>query len=191
MVPRLAGMGVILVVAVGGLVVYLVSTQQDEPVSHRQHHARDGHGLSSKVRKVQSVGIIDVGPVSHPLKLLATARGVSWVAIARSEIRAGVPVWTENEMADGTDVFIYTATGQCLSAGSDPARVRLAHCDLTLDQRWRPVDSGMVNGQRFAEYANVKTGGCLTAPGEPGLAMLAGCGKPQLPTQEITFWWNA
>ena len=87
-------------------------------------------------------------------------------------------VWTENQMADGTDVFIYTATGQCLSAGGDSATVRLTHCDLALDQRWRAVDTGMVNGQAAAEYANAKTGGCLTAPAQPGLATLAACGKP-------------
>jgi hypothetical protein len=183
--------GVILVLAAGGLVVYLASTGQDQPVAHRQHHGHDGHPLPSRVRKAQSVGIIDVGPVGHPLKLLPTARGVSWVAIARSEIRAGAPVWTDNQMVDGTDVFIYTATGQCLSAGSDWARVRLTHCDLALDQRWRAVDTGMVNGQAAAEYANAKTGGCLTAPAQPGLATLAACGKPRLPSQEITFWWNA
>jgi hypothetical protein len=183
-------MVVILVLAAGGLAVYL-ATQHDEPVAHQQHHEHDGPPLSSRVRKAQSVGIIDVRPIMHPLKLLPTARGVSWVAIARSEIRAGVPAWTDNLMADGTDVFIYTATGECLSAGKGPATVRLAHCDLTLDQRWRPVYPGTANGQSFAEYANAKTGGCLTAPGGPGPATLAACGKPRLPTQEITFWWNA
>ena len=82
-------MGVILVLAAGGLAVDRASTQQDEPVAHARQHGHDGHGLSSKVRNAQSVGIIDVGPANHPLKLLPTARGVSWVAIARSEIRAG------------------------------------------------------------------------------------------------------
>jgi hypothetical protein len=183
-------MGVIVVLAASGLGVYVAATQQGEPVGHQQRQ-HDGKALSTRVRKAQSVGIIDVGPAKHPLKLLPTNRGVSWVAIAKSEIRAGVPAWTDNQLADGTDVFIYTATGQCLSAGKDPAQVRLAHCDLTTDQRWRPIDSGMVHGQPYAEYANVQTGGCLTAPGGPGPATLAGCGKPKLPTQEITFWWNA
>jgi hypothetical protein len=184
-------MAVILVLAVGGLAVYLVMTRHDGPVAHQQHHGRDGPPLTSRVRKAQSVGIIDIRPIRHPLKLMPSARGIGWVAIARSEVRAGVPVWTDNQMADGTDVFIYTATGECLSAGSGPASVRLAHCDLTLDQRWRPVYPGMAKGQAFAEYANAKTGGCLTAPGGPGPATLAACGKPRLPTQEITFWWNA
>ena len=83
------------------------------------------------------------------------------------------------------------ATGQCLSAGTDPARVRLARCDLGREQRWRPVDLGMAGGQRFAEYSNASTHGCLTTPGRAGLATLAACGKPQIPAQEIAFWWNA
>jgi len=183
-------MAVILVLAAGVLAVYLASIKQDQPAG-QQHHGHDGKPLSSKVKKAQSVGIIGVGAVRHPLKLLPTNRGVSWIAIARSEIRAGLPSWTENQMADGTDVFIYTATGQCLSAGRDPVTVRLAHCDLTLDQRWRPIRPGMVHRQAVFEYANAKTRRCLTAPNEPGLATLTACGKPQLPAHEITFWWNA
>jgi len=183
--------GVVLVLAAGGLAIYLASTHQDRPAAGRQHHGHAGHVLSSRVRRVQAVGIIDIGMASHPLKLLATAGGVSFVRVARSEIRAGVPVWTDNQMADGTDIFIYTATGQCLSAGHDPAEVRLAHCDLTLDQRWRPVDAGTLAGQPFAEYANAQTGDCLTAPGGPGTATLVACGRPRLLTQELAFWWNA
>jgi hypothetical protein len=184
-------MAVILVLAAGGLGVYLASTRQDEPIARHQQQGHDGKPLSSRVKKAQSVGIINVGVMRHPLKLLPTSRGVSWVAIARSEIRAGVPAWTENQMADGTDVFIYTATGQCLSPGRDGATVRLAHCDLTLDQRWQPVHPGMVHHQAFIEYANAKTGDCLTAPDQPGVATLTACGQPRLPTQKITFWWNA
>ena len=184
-------MGVVLVLAAGGLVIYLASSHHGQPAARPQRQGHDGHALASKVRKVQAVGIVDVGPLRHPLKLQLTARGVSFVAIARGEVRAGTPVWTENQMADGTDIFIYTATGQCLTAGHDPDKVRLAHCDLTLDQRWRPVDAGMVGGQPFAEYANAKTGDCLTAPGQPGLASLAACRRPTLPTQQLAFWWNA
>src|SRR5258705_9503960 len=84
-VPRLAGVGVILVLAAGGLAVYLASTGQGDPVAHRQHHGHDGHPLPSTVRKAQSVGIVDVGPVSHPLKLLPTARGVGRGAHARAD----------------------------------------------------------------------------------------------------------
>ncbi|HEX6931488.1 MAG TPA: hypothetical protein VF162_05055 [Streptosporangiaceae bacterium] len=183
-------MGVILVLAAGGLAIYLAPAHHDQ-LTANQHHGHDGRALPSRVRKAQTVGIIDIGPVDHPMKLLPTAHGVSFVAIARSEIRAGVPVWTDNHMADGTDIFIYPATGQCLSAGRDPAKVLLTHCDLGLDQRWRPVDAGTIGGQPFAEYANAQTGGCLTAPQEPGPATLAACGKPRLPGQEIAFWWNA
>lgn len=183
-------MGVVVVLAAGGLAFYLATTHHDHPAAS-QHHGHHGHALPSRVTKAQAVGIIDVGPVDHPMKLQPTASGVSFVAVARSEIRAGVPVWTDNQMADGTDIFIYTTTGQCLSAGRRPAEVRLAHCDLELDQRWRPVDAGTIGGQPFAEYANAQTGGCLTAPQSPGPATLAACGRPRLPGQEIAFWWIA
>lgn len=183
-------MGVALVLAAGGLAAYLATAHQVQPTAS-QRSGHDGHALSSRVRKAQAVGIVDVGPIDHPLKLMPTARGVSFLAVGRAEVRAGVPVWTDNQMADGTDIFIYTATGQCLSADRNPAKVRLAHCDLALDQRWRPVDAGAVGSQPFAEYANAKTGGCLTAPEQPGLATLAACGRPSLPGQELAFWWNA
>jgi len=184
--------GAVLVLAAAGLGFYLASAHHGQPsAGQHRHQSHDGQAGSGKVRGVQAVGIIDVGPVSHPLKLQPTRRGVTWVAIERSEVRAGVPVWTENQMSDGTDIFIYTATGQCLSAGHDTARVRLAHCNLTSEQRWRPVDLGTVAGQAFAEYSNASTGDCLTTPGGPGLATLAACGKPQIPAQEIAFWWNA
>src|SRR6185312_1452044 len=68
-VPRLAGMAVILLLAAGGLAFYLASTRQDEPVAQQQH-GHDGKPLSSRVKKAQSVGIIAVGVVRHPLKLL-------------------------------------------------------------------------------------------------------------------------
>jgi hypothetical protein len=187
--------GVVLVLAAGGLAIYLTAAHHDHPVHNQHQHqgrGHHGHALPSRVRKAQAVGIVDVGAAHHPMKLVPTGRrGVSFVAVARSEIRAGLPVWTDNQMADGTDIFILTATGQCLSSATDPATVLLAHCDLELDQRWRPVDAGTIGGEPFAEYSNAQTGGCLTAPQSPGPATLAGCGRPTLPGQEIAFWWNA
>jgi hypothetical protein len=95
-------------------------------------------------------------------------------------------------MADGSDIFIHTASGQCLSAGLARSSVRLSRCDLSLAQRWRPVDAADALGQSFAKYANAKNGLCLTAPRrKPGPARLARCGRPGLKTQEIAFWWIA
>jgi hypothetical protein len=196
-IPRLAGVGVVVVLAVGGLIGYLVTAHHVAP--RRHHHAV----LSSRVLKVQTVGIIDFGPDDdrdafrhdaddHPLMLRPGRSGLSFVAIPVSALTAGVPIWTANQMADGNEIFIDTATGQCLSAANRPDGLRLAHCDLDLSQRWRPVDPATSLGQAFAKYANAKTGRCLTAPPKkPGPATLQPCGAARLRTQEIAFWWNA
>jgi hypothetical protein len=205
-VPRLAGVGVVTVLTIGGLVVYLVTTHHQPQAAPRKH----GHTvLSSRVLKVQNVGIVDFGPADdgdsfvgsqddHPLMLVWQAGRARFVAIPASALAAptsggaGVPAWTDNQMADGSHIFIFTATGQCLSAGRSPAAVRLARCNLSLAQRWRPIDASAAQGQVFAKYANAMTGGCLTAPGtKPGPAWLARCGPPRMKNQEIAFWWIA
>ena len=195
-VPRLAGVGTVTVLALAGLVVYLATT-------HHQHQAtQKGNGraaLSSRVLKAQNVGIVDFGSKEdHPLMLLPQAGRVRFVAIPASGLAAptsgggGVPAWTDNQMADGSDIFIYTPKGECLSAGQASAVVRLAHCDLSPTQRWRPIDAATAHGQAIAKYANAKTGLCLTAPPKnPGPARLAKCGPPGQKTQEIAFWWTA
>jgi hypothetical protein len=197
-VPRLTGAGVVAVVAAGGLVAYLVTTHH---VVHRKHHRHAV--LSARVLKKETVGIIDFGPDNdhdnfindkddHPLMLQPGQAGLDFVAIPVFELRAGVPVWTANQMSDGRYIFIYTATGECLSAGSGAGTVRLAHCNLGLSQRWHALDSATALGQAYAKYANAKTGLCLTAPRKhPGPATLRRCGPARLKTQEIAFWWNA
>lgn len=196
-IPRLAGVGVVGVVAVGGLIGYLVTAKHPAAHHHRHKHAV----LSSKVLKAQTVGIIGFGPDDdkdsfahdaddHPLMLEPGSGALRFVAIPRGELTAGVPVWTADLMADGNDIFIDTATGQCMTAARH--MIRLAHCDLSLAQRWRPVDAATSLGQAFAKYASASTGQCITAPrGHPGLAALQPCGPPRLKTQEIAFWWNA
>jgi hypothetical protein len=196
-IPRLAGVGVIVVLAVGGLIAYLASAHH-APARPRHRHAV----LSSKVLKVETVGIIDFGPDNdhdpfahdaddHPLMLQPTHAGISFVAIPPAELASGVPVWTADQMADGNEIFIYTTTGQCLTASRDGG-LRLSHCDLGLRQRWRPLGESTSLGQTFAKYASAQTGRCLTAPSKnPGPATLETCGPPRLKTQQIAFWWNA
>jgi hypothetical protein len=205
-VPRLAGVGAVAVVALAGLVIYVATTRNQ----HGAAPAGNGHSdLSSRVLKIQNVGIVAFGPADdgdpfvgsqedHPLMLLPRAGQVRFVAIPASALAAptsggaGAPAWTDNQMADGSDIFVYTATGQCLSAGVAPASVRLSRCDLSLAQRWRPRDAADALGQAFAKYENAKTRLCLTAPHkDPGPARLAKCGRPRQKTQEIAFWWTA
>ena len=199
-VPRLAGMSVVLVLAVGGLAAYLASTHPHQAAAPRRHKQT---ALASRVLKVQSVGIIDFGPDDdgddfryrpddHALMLQPEAGVISFVAIPAAELSSGEPNWTDDQMADGSHIFIYAATGQCLSAGRNPAVLRLARCNLSIAQRWRPIDASAAQGQAFAKYANAETGRCLSAPRtEPGPARLTRCGPPQMKNQEIAFWWIA
>jgi hypothetical protein len=198
--------GAVAVLALAGLVIYLATTHnQHQPAPKRNQHTV----LSFRVLKHQNVGIVEFGPADdgdgfvgsredRPLMLLRQAGRVRFVTIPASALAAptsggsGVPAWTDNQMADGTDIFIYAATGQCLSAGVGSASVQLSHCDLSLAQRWRPLDAAVALGQSVAEYANAKTGLCLTAPRQkPGPARLAKCGRARQKTQEIAFWWTA
>jgi len=205
-VPRLAGAGVVFLLAVAGLAAYLASAHHNQAGAPKQHRHTV---LSSRVLKVQNVGIVDFGPADdgdsfvgnqddHPLMLVRQAGSPTFVVIPASALAAptsggaGVPVWTDNQMADGSNIFIYTSSGQCLAAGRTPGALRVARCDLSLAQRWRPTNPGDALGQAFAEYANAKTGGCLTAPGKkPGPARLTRCGPPGTKNQEIAFWWIA
>jgi hypothetical protein len=202
-IPRLAGVAVVAAVAIGGLAAYLVTAHQ--PQAHRG--TQPGHRrtvLSSRVIKAEAAGIIDFGPANdgdpfttsredHPLMLRPTSSGLEFVIVPHAEIKAGVPTWTVDQMAGGSDIFIYSATGECLTAVPGTAgRLRLAHCDLGPSQRWQPQDSQVALGQAYARYANAQTGRCLTAPsGHPGPATLQGCKSPIPKSQQIAFWWNA
>jgi len=92
-------------------------------------------------------------------------------------------------MADGTDIFIYIPTGQCLTAARNGS-LELAHCDLGLSQRWRPRHLTTVAGQPIAQFATAG-GNCLTAGSHAGPARLAPCGPAHTKPQEIAFWWIA
>jgi hypothetical protein len=161
---------------------------------------------SARVIRTEEAGIIDFGPANdgdpfitgndRPLMLEPTRSGLEFGTVPPAEIKAGVPIWTVDQMAGGSDIFIYSATGKCLTAvpgSSGPAgRLRLAHCDLGPSQRWQPQDGQVALGQAYAGYANAQTGRCLTAPsGHPGLATLQVCQSPIPRSQQIAFWWNA
>jgi hypothetical protein len=188
---------VVVVVAGGILGVYLGTAHAQHPAVPKPHRHP---ALAGKVVAMQTVGVIDFGPDDdgdpwqndpddHPLMLLKHGSSVDFVAIPTRELSSGTPEWTADQMSDGTEILIYVPTGKCLSPYGD--RVRLTHCNLSLAQRWRSLNSEMVLGQAIAQYSNAETGGCLTAPRKPGPATLAPCGKPRTKTQEIAFWWSA
>jgi hypothetical protein len=217
-IPRFAGAAVVVVVAGGGLAIYLGTARGHEPVKAKQHHS----GPSVKVVSVQTIGLVDFGPYDdgdpwqndyddHPLMLVEKASAVDFVLIPRSQITTGTPEWTANQMSSGGEIFIYVPNGQCLTAMSNASTstgssaagglVGLTHCDLGLRQRWRPVHARVLLGEPIAQYQNVATRGCLTAGGGPGSASkqgparLAACGPAhgaaRAKNQEIAFWWSA
>ncbi len=152
--------------------------------------------------KVQTIGVIDFGPADnggpgggkssgHPLMLLPEGRGIDFVAIPKAVLISGKAVWTANQMSDNSEIFIYVPSGKCL-VGTPAGHLLLTHCDLAANQRWRPVNSQVVQGQAIAAYQNAETGECLTAPGDsPGQAFTTSCGASGTKTQEIAFWWSA
>ena len=152
--------------------------------------------------KVQTIGVINFGPddngdpgngnsSGHPLMLLPQEHEIDFVSIPRAELVSGQAVWTANQMSDDSEIFIYVPSGKCL-AGTPAGHLILMHCDLADNQRWRPVNPQVVQGQAIAQYKNAKTGECLTSPeAHTGLAFTISCGPPRTKTQEIAFWWSA
>jgi hypothetical protein len=202
--PRLAGIGVIVLLAGGVLAVYL-GTAHGQPAAAPARHRPPP--AASKVASEQTVGLVDFGPYDdgdpwqndpddHPLMLLQNGSTIDFVRIPPAEIVSGTPKWTADQLTDGGDIFIYVPTEQCLTAASGGG-LSLSHCDQAADQRWRELNSEVVLTEPIAQYANVSTGGCLTAPHNPGPALLTTCASPRSPhskrfkTQEIAFWWSA
>ena len=152
--------------------------------------------------KVQTIGVIDFGPVDNgdpgpgnssarALMLLPKDREIDFVTIPQAVLVSGQAVWTANQMSDNSEIFIYVPSGKCL-VGTPAGHLDLTHCNLADDQRWRPVNSRVVQGQGISQYKNAETGECLTAPGaSPGQAFTTSCGPSGTKTQEIAFWWSA
>lgn len=196
--PRLAGVAVVVVLAGGVLGIYLATSGQQSPppTSKPSHHP--AHAL--KVVKAQTIGVIDFGPAdngdpstnpsTHALMLLPEDHKIDFVAIPRAVLTSGKAVWTANQMSDNSEIFIYVPSGKCL-AGTPAGRLMLAHCDLSPDQRWEPLNQVIVQGQTIAQYKNADTAACLTAPQQPGLATTEACGPSRTKNQEIAFWWSA
>lgn len=199
--PRLAGIGVIVVLAGGVLAVYLGTARGQAPGAAPHHRSPP---LAFKVASVQTVGLIDFGVYDdgdawqndaddHPMMLLKKGSTINFVRIPQPEVVSGTPEWTADQLAHGGYIFIYVPTGQCLTAVSG-GRLSLSHCDLATNQRWRELSSEVVLTEPIAQYANVSTGHCLTAPRKTAPARLTTCAKPhtkRFKTQEIAFWWSA
>ncbi len=201
-IPRMTGVGVVVLIAGGGLILYLGGSKHP-PTTHSQPAPAHHVALSAKVLAIQTVGLVDVGPYDdgdsatndlddHPLMLRTISSALDFVGIPRSELAAGVPLWTVDQMADSTEIFIYIPTGQCLAAVAGRRQLSLQHCDLGLSQRWRTRARGSAGGLSFDQYKNLAAGRCLAAAKAAGTApLLAACGAAHDKSQEIGLWWGA
>lgn len=199
--PRLAGIGVIVALAGGGLAFYLGTAHGQAPAVPAHHRPSP---LASTVASVQTVGLVDFGVYDdgdgwrndsddHPMMLLKVGAAINFARIPPTEVVSGTPEWTADQLTDGGDIFIYIPTGQCLTAASG-GKLILSRCDLAADQRWRTLTSEVILTEPIAQYANLGTGRCLTAPRRPGLALMTTCANPhfkRFKSQEIAFWWSA
>ncbi|MGO9081163.1 MAG: RICIN domain-containing protein [Streptosporangiaceae bacterium] len=195
--PRIIGIVLVLAAAAAAAAAILLAS----PGRAAGHANR----LSAKVRSVQASGLVDPGPpggsTDAPQALQATAAGLVFAPVPRSQLAAGSPQWTADLMADGTYIFIYAPDGQCLSAagaGRRPAVLTLRRCDLGDGQRWRQRGSGArAGGHIYYQFAGRASGLCITAGGpEPGAAGaraagLAACTGSGPWEQQIAFWWTS
>jgi hypothetical protein len=192
--PRLAGLGVVVVLAIAGVTAYLVAFH---PAA--THHAAP---LPSRVVSYQTVGLVvaNTQPGSgndQLLELTSQRSALEFAPVAQTQQTQGSPQWTADLMAGTTYIFIYLPTGQCLSAvgtASQP-KLTLRHCNLGAAQRWRRTRAPVLTeAHDFYQYANVKDAGCLTQSGVlPGPifgASLKPCSAPQSASQLVAFWWS-
>jgi len=190
--PRLAGIGVIVVLAAGAVTAYLV-------VVHPAG-TRPVPPLPTKVIGNEIVGLVaedaQPGSAGQLLQLLGPADGPQFASISAAELDGGSGQWTADLMAGNSYIFIYLASGDCLSAVGPASLPRLAlrHCDLQASQRWRRVQPAVMSqGHDFYQYANLGDSACLSEAGElPGpvwRASLSACSPSAPVDQLIAFWW--
>jgi hypothetical protein len=193
--PRLAGIGIVLLLAAGGVAGYLVTLH---PAA-----ARTSPPLSSKVTSSQTVGLIvrdsqagrDAG---HLLQLAGHQGNLEFLLVSRAQVTEGAPDWTADLMAGNTYIFILLSTGNCLTAigPATSAKLKLSHCDLAAAQRWRRATSAIkIDGHDFYQYVSLAYGSCLTqsgvTPGPVFGATMAPCSASRPENQLVAFWWSS
>ncbi len=192
--PRLGGLGVIVVLAVGGATAYIV-----------EFHPLQAAGpapLPSRVASTQTVGLI-AEPALRPgsgalIQLLSPERSPVFAPVGISQQQNGQPQWIADLMTGGGYIFIYLPTSQCLTSAGTGASARLTvqRCDLSPRQRWRQLGAGVDQaGHDFYQFANLASGKCIAqlgaAASQGGKAGLTGCNSAQPASQLLAFWWTA
>jgi hypothetical protein len=192
--PRIAGIGVAVLVACGAAIVYAIASPAGA--------ARHGAQLSGRVSSVQTVGIIGqaggtIGTASAMRMLSAQGGTLRFTPVPPAVQPEGDPQWTVDTMGDGTYIFIYAPTGSCLAAPArtGPARLALRRCDLGPEQRWQHAGGTVeASSHLYAQYRNLGTGRCLaTAAGgaaSGGPPALVSCNAAAAGRQLISFFWG-
>ncbi len=190
---RLAGIGVIVVLAGGAVAGYLVTL-----------HPLGAHAttLSTRVVSAQTVGLVaesdQRGSPDQLLQLLGRRGTPKFSPVSQAEQLSGTGEWTADLMSGGSYIFIFLPSDDCLAATSSAAGTKLVlqHCDLQASQRWRrlgPVTLGQ--GHSFYRYANTADQSCLTEgaelPGSVWAAGLSRCATAAATSQFVAFWWAA
>jgi hypothetical protein len=193
--PRLAGLGVVVVVAAGAVTAYVVAFHPAVT-----HHAPP---LPTRVVSYQTVGLVVAdtqpgSPSDQLLQLTGQHGSLAFSQVAAAQQAEGSPQWTADLMAGNTYIFIYLPTGQCLSATGKASQPKLAlrHCNLGDAQRWRRTHAAVLTQNHdFYQYANLGDGSCLTQTGVlPGAvfgASLSACSSPQAADQLFAFLWSS
>jgi hypothetical protein len=159
-VPRIAGVGVVLLLASAGAIAALLPGQP--------HTAARRATPPATVEGIQAVGLVDSGPpvpgggAAAPRTLVALPAGLGFIPGQQA-----APGWTADQMAGGTYIFIYISNGQCLASAAGRRAAVLQRCNLGYGQRWRRQD-GDTGG--YWQLRNAGNGRCLTA----GTAIAAG-----------------
>jgi hypothetical protein len=187
---RLAGIGVIVVLAGGAVAAYLVT----------QHPLGHDTTLSTRVISAQTVGLVaesaQPGSASQLVQLLDVHGAPKFSPVSQVEEQSGSGQWTADLMSGGSYIFIFLPSDTCLGAAGSAGRTKLVlqHCDLQASQRWQRLGSGTPGqGHSFYRYANMADRSCLTEgnelPGSVWAAGLSGCTATTTTSQLVAFWW--
>jgi hypothetical protein len=189
---RLAGIGVIVVLAGGAVTGYLVI----------QHPLAHNVTLSTRVVSAQTVGLVaenaHSGSAGQLVQLLDRRGAPKFSPVSQAEQQSGSGQWTADLMSGGSYIFIFLPSGTCLGVTGSGAGTRLVlqHCDLQASQRWLRLGSATPGqGHNFYRYANMADRSCLTEgseqPGSVWAAGLSGCSTAAKTSQLVAFWWAA
>jgi hypothetical protein len=189
---RLAGIGLIVVLAGGAVTAYLVT----------QHPLPHDTPLPTRVISAQTIGLVAESPQSGSagqlVQLLDRRGAPRFSLVSQAEQQSGSGQWTADLMSGGSYIFIFLPSDTCLGAAGSASRTKLVleHCDLQPSQRWQRLGSATLGqGHSFYRYANLADRSCLTEgteqPGSVWTARLSGCTTGTGTSQLLAFWWAA